>query len=399
MIYYARTSWYGLGYLLRCNGSLIPRCLPAVVLAGVISGVTSSGVLNSDGGGFSTELADTFGHSYAMQILGVVFGFLSVTRMNMSYQRYWEGISAVKVMHSKWTDACVQVLTFDCNDSHGVGCGGEPFREYIVRLFCQLSAVATITLHLDEFASFHSKDAHEQALLTRLCVFPRVETGQTRHRTAANLGRIDRELTRGHQKPEKVRCHGRPSASQARVSFMPANSKAAPPRGHPERRSYVISNDSTDLADPVFNELDKEFVARAVDPVHATCQRILRSIATRHKAGGIAAPPPIVSRIFQEISNGMMAFNEATKMKEVPVPFVYVQFNALLFCAFTLITPVAIGAFTPSVGLAILIRCAGNTAPTARTSPCGGLRVRAPRTRSSQLHRGVWLLGHVARRQ
>ena len=29
------------------------------------------------------------------------------------------------------------------------------------------------------------------------------------------------------------------------------------------------------------------------------------------------APPPIVSRIFQELSNGLLAYNNATKMKAI----------------------------------------------------------------------------------
>ena len=52
--------------------------------------------------------------------------------------------------------------------------------------------------------------------------------------------------------------------------------------------------------------------------VLATAQRIQRSIITRMAAGGMRAPAPIVSRIFQEISNGLLAYNNATKMKEVP---------------------------------------------------------------------------------
>ena len=36
------------------------------------------------------------------------------------------------------------------------------------------------------------------------------------------------------------------------------------------------------------------------------------------------------------------------KMKEVPVPFVYVQYNALLLLFYTIVTPFAVGAFTSS---------------------------------------------------
>ena len=78
----------------------------------------------------------------------------------------------------------------------------------------------------------------------------------------------------------------------------------------------------------------------------ATAMRIQRSIITRHAAGGVRAPPPIVSRIFQEISNGILAYNNATKLKEIPVPFGYVQFNALFLFLFQLLSPLAVACFT-----------------------------------------------------
>ena len=28
--------------------------------------------------------------------------------------RYWEGVSKIKVMHSKWADARIQLLAFEC---------------------------------------------------------------------------------------------------------------------------------------------------------------------------------------------------------------------------------------------------------------------------------------------
>ena len=83
-------------------------------------------------------------------------------------------------------------------------------------------------------------------------------------------------------------------------------------------------------------------------PVLGTMQRIIRAISTRHKAGGVRAPAPIVSRIFQELSNGLLAYNNATKMKEIPVPFAFVQFNAILQLFFVFTAPFVIASFTSS---------------------------------------------------
>ena len=99
---------------------------------------------------------------------------------------------------------------------------------------------------------------------------------------------------------------------------------------------------------------ERELLLAAPCPVFATAQRIQRSIVTRLHAGGMRAPPPIVSRIFQEVSSGLLFYNNATKMKEVPVPFSYVQLNAFLLNLFAcFLCPIAIASFTPILWLSL----------------------------------------------
>jgi len=87
---------------------------------------------------------------------------------------------------------------------------------------------------------------------------------------------------------------------------------------------------------------ERTFLRAAPCPVLCTSQRIARAITSRLASGGMKAPPPIVSRIFQEVSNGLLAYNGATKMKEIPVPFAFVQFNAVLLVIFFVTCPVGI---------------------------------------------------------
>ena len=44
-----------------------------------------------------------------LQLYGLVFGYLMVTRLNTCQERYWEGVGLVKMMWSKWGDAVLQV--------------------------------------------------------------------------------------------------------------------------------------------------------------------------------------------------------------------------------------------------------------------------------------------------
>ena len=92
-----------------------------------------------------------------------------------------------------------------------------------------------------------------------------------------------------------------------------------------------------------------------VDPVRTTANRILTAIASRHRAGGLPVAAPIVARLTVDLEAGLHAFEQAKKIKEVPMPFMYVQFNALLLFVFNIITPVAIARFTEAVATSVLL--------------------------------------------
>ena len=80
MIIYKRTFWYGFSYFTKLNGSLLPRCAPVAVWSAFVSGFFASGLVN-------WPVRSLFSHPYAMQLLGLVFGYLSVARLNISYNR------------------------------------------------------------------------------------------------------------------------------------------------------------------------------------------------------------------------------------------------------------------------------------------------------------------------
>eukprot|EP00929_Paragymnodinium_shiwhaense_P087571 TRINITY_DN47715_c0_g1_i1.p1 TRINITY_DN47715_c0_g1~~TRINITY_DN47715_c0_g1_i1.p1 ORF type:complete len:666 (-),score=110.68 TRINITY_DN47715_c0_g1_i1:100-2097(-) len=72
------------------------------------------------------------------------------------------------------------------------------------------------------------------------------------------------------------------------------------------------------------------------------------------KTGIVAAPPPIVSRAFQELSNGMVQFHEALKISSVPFPFPYAQCCDVLLCIHWWCTPLVTAQWVTAVGWAIL---------------------------------------------
>lgn len=64
--------------------------------------------------------------------------------------------------------------------------------------------------------------------------------------------------------------------------------------------------------------------------------------------GVLSIPPPILSRAFQEIANGMVAFHDAMKITYVPFPFPYAQTCDLLLILHWLIVPCVTTQWTTS---------------------------------------------------
>lgn len=96
---YKRSEWYGLMYLTNMRGSMLPKASLPGIVAAIISVLIHFRIINIVVS--NEELTDWLTESYGMQLLGIVFGYLCVTRINMSYSRYWEGVTHVKTMHSK----------------------------------------------------------------------------------------------------------------------------------------------------------------------------------------------------------------------------------------------------------------------------------------------------------
>ena len=96
---YSRTEWYGLNYLLMLTGSVMPRCLPAMIVGCLVNLTVSLQWIKLDAEAEEGEEArSAISHPYTFQLVGLIFGYLTIYRINISYARYWEGVTMVKNM-------------------------------------------------------------------------------------------------------------------------------------------------------------------------------------------------------------------------------------------------------------------------------------------------------------
>lgn len=85
------------------------------------------------------------------------------------------------------------------------------------------------------------------------------------------------------------------------------------------------------------------FLDEVNDKVEVVLQWIQRLIVENIKTGVLPIAPPILSRVFQEYSRGIVNLNNARKIAEFPFPFPLVQCITLMLCMHWLLIPLTCG--------------------------------------------------------
>jgi len=79
-------------------------------------------------------------------------------------------------------------------------------------------------------------------------------------------------------------------------------------------------------------------------------------IIREHLAGSLGAVgPPIISRIFQFLSDGMIFYNHARKIMFIPFPFPHAQLTAVFTATLMFVVPLIMGEFTDYLWLGALL--------------------------------------------
>jgi len=311
MILYDPNKWMGFHKLVQLEGSVtmtvLPHCLLAALLAILVN---------------QQDLIFFPSKAYGHQIFTYGLSFLVIMRTNLSYSRYWEGITACILMHSKWLDAAAQIIAFDELSKGAAAASGPKFRAHVVHIFGLMSATAMLELQ--------GEDESELRNLVREYFPPDDEppdapfqSHDVRPASAASPASV---VPLSDQQPKlsrsKSNLEGNLEESGTDAAFLPVIGKVT----EGEYTEYHSAKD-------------------AEVPVHYWMQKMVRLITKRHHQGGLAAPPPIVSRIFQELSNGLLGFENAHKITAIPFPFPYTQIVQYLQTAFVVSVPFVVCSF------------------------------------------------------
>lgn len=317
MIIYDNSNQFRI--IFQLAGSVIPDAVPI----GLFTGSLGLGLaLFRKYGSQEWYEEDLILHPFAVQTLATVVGYLLCVRTNLALSRWMEGISDVEWMLSKWNDAYLQLNAFF---------SGKPdpdnrilyFRVRIAHWFALMSCLAFATLRGGGL------DSLDDAMIKEM--FPKhLEMTATRSKSFAcfnsSIMTSDPTMRRKSEKDSNKK----PGGSDA-----------------------VRNMDLHVLANPTEQEVAA--LENAHDKVNLIALWIIQGTVLEVRAKSLDTPPPIVTRILQELSNGMLGFNQAHKVATVPFPFPFAQMVQILLLILFVSLPFYLDMFTQNLVFTPLI--------------------------------------------
>jgi predicted membrane chloride channel (bestrophin family) len=304
------------GVIFTWTGSIIPRSTGLNLLSFSI-GVLLAILRVTDN---SIELfEETFKKPFIVMIYATAVGYLLVMRTNIALERWMSAMSQVEVMLSRWADAYNALNSFFA----GKKASEEEmeriqlFRIRIAHWFSIMACLAFSTLRARSLRSLKDIPIQPRYPLNGLPT-------QLQRRTTRQSFRAPRSQSS--------------AASLDCVTATDPRVKTSSPSGRePLVVLHAPSPEEVRLLEP------------SSDKVNTVCLWIIQSIMIEVRAKTLDSPPPIVTRVFQEISSGMLGFQQAHKVAMVPFPFPFSQMVALLLWAVYITFPFFIDIFTKNI--------------------------------------------------
>lgn len=332
----------GLFILLRWTGTSWPHgIVPGLISAGIslaLSNVESWDDIISD----KTRFID---NPYPYQLFAYLVGFVLVFRTNFGYQRYWEALDACQRMGAKWMDAALMTIAFDAK-------GAPPFLQTSMFLSEDIAeqerktreiAASALNLHRDVAKEGPHGLDHQPFFVEITHLFSLMHALALQHLcNDCDLDNIE-ACADGHQMVRLSERGSPPACTSAKAKLASlghrARSYGFPLKvigGLSEQEKQVLGCDSAGTPLP------------SLARVTMVESWIMRRLIARQKYepnGDLGkTPPPITSRLVQNISDGNLAFSQACKSAETPFPFPYHNIIRVFLWMFTFTAPFVVNA-------------------------------------------------------
>jgi len=297
LLYYNKSSFW---LLLQLHGSVFYRC--DTIIGSLF--IALLGILTQYLRDIESEWAPSVLHHYGFQALGAGVTFAIVFRTQLAWNRYWEAVTQLHNMYSKWTDTFTQFQAFAEVSRLAAVSKGDGKRVECLQMkqrrmktnFAILSMLAADRLHtgdnqlIEDIRSKWAKTRGAMRIQKEMKLFDLPHMVEWKH--------FDRHA--------------------------------------PNESVYVV------FEKPSREQL--ELLEQSYDPVATVMYWIIWDLADAMRHIDVA--PPIQSRMYQELSNGMLGFNNCLKIADVPFPLPFAQLLGLLLASFSVLIPVYVVVFT-----------------------------------------------------
>eukprot|EP00747_Dinoflagellata_sp_TGD_P189238 gnl/TRDRNA2_/TRDRNA2_49289_c0_seq1.p1 gnl/TRDRNA2_/TRDRNA2_49289_c0~~gnl/TRDRNA2_/TRDRNA2_49289_c0_seq1.p1 ORF type:complete len:395 (+),score=74.29 gnl/TRDRNA2_/TRDRNA2_49289_c0_seq1:79-1263(+) len=270
---------------------------------------------------------------YPFTLYAYLVGFGLVFRTNFGYQRYWGAFDACQRMAAKWLDGAFMAVTFDApgNSSLPLLCAS-------VGDHCQCPQAEAP----DENAW---KEANFRGVEHRAFYREMVHLFSLMHALALQHLQCDSDLA--NLDPEELTDDA--SEILKSVSSAVLSKGKQPPAGKAYRplKLQVLGPLTPEELECLSFDSQEECL-NTVARVTMVENWIMRRLIAREKyepAGDSGkTSPPILSRLYQVISDGRLGFSQACMAAEVPFPFAYQNLIRLFLWVFAVAAPFIINS-------------------------------------------------------
>mmetsp|Transcript_11870 Transcript_11870/g.27007 ORF Transcript_11870/g.27007 Transcript_11870/m.27007 type:complete len:473 (-) Transcript_11870:8-1426(-) len=303
-------------------------------------------------------------HFYAISAIGFVLIFATVFRSKLSWNRYWEAVTQTQMMFSKWADAYMQISTFmttstEVHLEHGDFARAEflmKYRRNVLHWMTLLGASAVYRLSRGDLTlqaratGWNDQIALRQQLRTSYSIpaAPKVRSTPAFDDEKLFLPGLDfyRKVMRP---PHEVFFGPGLTLRSSRKSRRCVSGKLYAMREEKEYGNEMEALNILCAATPC----EMHALSQTTDAVQTCLTWITEAVGRCEPL--LVTPPPVLSRAYQELSNGMLGFNQALKLADIPFPFPYAQLLAVLLGVFCIVAPIYMAVFSANLLLTPLM--------------------------------------------
>mmetsp|Transcript_74533 Transcript_74533/g.197988 ORF Transcript_74533/g.197988 Transcript_74533/m.197988 type:complete len:490 (-) Transcript_74533:146-1615(-) len=372
--------------LLQIEGGVLWRNFPRSFLIGVLTWACAIWIR----WGADSFWKPVIQNTWAVKIFGTALSFAIVYRTRMAWARYWEAATQVHFMFSKWSDCYTQLMSFISTAEKRIKKSGDSgpeaeqlkqalkkARDNIAHDFSLISALATHRLtHGDISRMKRRTDVYMSGtccLCAKCCMF----WSHWKDLIVTKQALRSHDIEKAARLPQFriIELCSRRTEVRAKLQVAPGS-----PVGNCFNPTYAVCRTVSEFD----TMTDASFCMTTSDVTWLSDLCVLGSMSDDEMAGLdgswreddaydsssnsqpdrvnmlaswinedinelvplVGIPPPIMSRCYQELSNGMLGFNQATKMADIPFPFPFLQLMELLLVCYSCCLPIYAAQFT-----------------------------------------------------